>query len=91
MILFRAAQDSLEFLPQIMPIISIAFYMVLIRIAMKRQNIVHHLSTTLKGTATIGSQVAVRGMRSPQVHLPQLSRSDSTPQYWFGNQEDARV
>ncbi|KAI9455616.1 hypothetical protein HD554DRAFT_2240122 [Boletus coccyginus] len=70
----------------VMPIISIAFYMVLIRVAMGQQT-VYHFSSAARGTAAIESHDTSYGMRPMQVHISQFSRNDSTPPYQPRNQE----
>lgn len=63
-----------------MPIISIAFYAVLIRIAMRR------LEGHSFSTAPVDSQ------RAPlQVHISQFSKNDVTPSYQSGLQEIERT
>jgi len=76
---------KLTFLLQVMPIISIAFYMVLIRVAMGQRN-VQHFSSAARGTAAGESQDTSYGMRALQVHISQFSRNDTTPPYPPGNQ-----
>ncbi|KAI9567152.1 hypothetical protein HD554DRAFT_2322831 [Boletus coccyginus] len=63
------------------PIISIAFYMVLIRVAMGQRNC---SSGTGRGMTPVESRDS---MRTLQVHVSQFSRSDSTPSHPIGNHE----
>ena len=72
-----------------MPIISIAFYMVLIRIAMRRKN-TDHVSASLRGMVPIESHGASNGRRGLQVHISQFSRTDSTALNQFQNRDVER-
>ena len=69
--------------PQITPIISIAFYMVLIRIGMRRRK-ARLDSSALSGTTPVQSQGTSYGMKPLQVHISRFSRNDVAP---LGNQE----
>ncbi|KAI9461350.1 hypothetical protein HD554DRAFT_2292026 [Boletus coccyginus] len=73
-------------LDMIMPIISIAFYMVLIRVAMRRRNM-EHVSTSLLPIESYG---ASNGRRRLQVHISQFSRTDSTALNQFQNRDVER-
>jgi len=74
---FNSSRLTLPCLPQIMPIISIVFYVVLIRIAMRRMKILHHVFATLNpGTTDFESQGTGYVMSQFQVHISQFSRSD---------------
>ncbi|KAI9461386.1 hypothetical protein HD554DRAFT_1522177 [Boletus coccyginus] len=64
-------------LDMIMPIISIAFYMVLIRIAMRRRN-TDRVPSSQRGMAPIDSQEASSGTKRLQVHVSQFSKNEST-------------
>ncbi|KAI9461345.1 hypothetical protein HD554DRAFT_2176309 [Boletus coccyginus] len=70
----------------IVPIISIAFYMVLIRVAMRRRNMDHVLTSLLP----IGSYGMSNGRRRLQVHISQFSRTDSTTLDQFQNRDVER-
>lgn len=63
----------------VMPIISIAFYMVLIRIAINRNH--EYLSTIRMITATEQGYLEQHPMKPLQVHISQFTRSDSTSAY----------
>lgn len=67
-----------------MPIISIAFYMVLIRIAMKRHGM--DASIPLAGVTESRSR-SIYGTRQLEVHISQFSRSDADPQDRFEKQD----
>ena len=74
-----------------MPIISIAFYMVLIRIAMRRNSKNVPVSTTRNTSRTHAtdseSQGTTYGMRPLQVYISQFSGDESTVSpYRDGNQ-----
>jgi len=60
-----------------MPIISISFYMVLIRIAMKRKNM-DRVLTTLRGIAPLEPRETGYGMKPSQAQISQFSKKDLT-------------
>ncbi|KAI9461380.1 hypothetical protein HD554DRAFT_2028332 [Boletus coccyginus] len=64
-------------LDMIMPIISISFYMVLVRIAMKRKNM-DRVLTTLTWVAPLEPRETAYGMRPSQARVSQFSKRDST-------------
>ncbi|KAG2142380.1 hypothetical protein DEU56DRAFT_911083 [Suillus clintonianus] len=66
-------------LEMITPIISIAFYMVLIRIAINRENCTY--------TATNETKLSTLQQYPMQVHVSEYTRSDDTPSYGIGNED----
>ncbi|KAJ8589772.1 hypothetical protein M405DRAFT_791234 [Rhizopogon salebrosus TDB-379] len=64
------------------PIVSIAFYMVLIRIAIRKQNLSH---SSARGGSTGETERGLR-MKPLQVHISKLTHNDGTSTYASGNQ-----
>ncbi|KAA1472551.1 hypothetical protein DENSPDRAFT_838863 [Dentipellis sp. KUC8613] len=70
------------FLDMAMPIIAIAFYMVIVRISMAKSTSAH-VQATLAGEGVVGSQASVPGstpnyqMRPLEVHIAQLTETDN--------------
>ncbi|KAG1805442.1 uncharacterized protein BJ212DRAFT_866514 [Suillus subaureus] len=70
----------------VMPIISIAFYMVLIRIAINRNRNRRCLSTVGTIAETEQGDLQEYPMKPLQVHISRFTRSDSTSAYEMGNE-----
>lgn len=70
-----------------MPVISIAFYMVMIRIALKKMDISWRLSASFRRTSV--SHDTSHGLRPLQAHITQFSACDSMP-YRLENQNAER-
>lgn len=68
----------------VMQIISITFYMVLIRIAINRKH--SYFSTKGANTETEQNDLQQYTMKRLHVYIPQFSRSDSTSAYGIGNE-----
>ncbi|KAG2130169.1 uncharacterized protein EDB93DRAFT_1108519 [Suillus bovinus] len=67
-----------------MPIISIAFYMVLIRIAINRRH--NYLSTVETTVIMEQGDLQTYPMKPVEVHVPRFTGSDSTSAYEMGNE-----
>ncbi|KAG2335839.1 hypothetical protein BDR05DRAFT_985300 [Suillus weaverae] len=91
LICFVCSNNGVELVvDMIMPIISIAFYMVLIRIAINRKIRSH---PSIIGT-TIGTEqgnLQPYSMQPLQVHVSQFTRSDGTSTYGMGNEDQPSV
>lgn len=73
-------------LDMIMPIISIAFYMVIIRVAINKRTS-SYLSTVGGNSATTPGNSRQYPMRPLQVHVSQLAYNDDTSSYRTGSQD----
>ncbi|KAG2037501.1 hypothetical protein BDR03DRAFT_999831 [Suillus americanus] len=87
-VMVRPNNGSLVMIDVLTPIISITFYMVIIRIAMGRKNHSHILTVGRGSTSeTDRGNLQHYPLKPVQVHISQFTHTDGTPVYRNGSQD----